>query len=72
MVRGFGITADNIAQNAEKTGPRIYTEDPDKLPDDMADSLIQDPDYKTGAEIMSAAKAMFVEELVMSPRMPAS
>jgi transcription elongation factor SPT6 len=69
FVRAFGITADGIAQNAEKTGRRVYTEDIDKRPDDLADTLVRDPDYKTGNDIISAAKAMFVEEIVVSPRM---
>ncbi|SMR43934.1 unnamed protein product [Zymoseptoria tritici ST99CH_3D1] len=69
MVRAFGITADAIAQNAEKTSRRTYTEDTDKLPEDLADTLVRDPDYKTGEEVMSRAKAMFAEEIAMSPRM---
>lgn len=69
FVRAFGITADGVAQNAEKTGRRMYTEDSDKRPDDLADTLVRDPDFKTGDDVLTAAKAMFVEELVMSPRM---
>ncbi|KAF2163702.1 hypothetical protein M409DRAFT_57201 [Zasmidium cellare ATCC 36951] len=69
LVRAFGITADGVAQNADKTGRRVYTEDPDKQPEDIADTLTRDPDMPTSKEVMSAAKAMFVEEIVMSPRM---
>ncbi|KAI5359068.1 Putative tex-like protein, HTH domain superfamily [Septoria linicola] len=71
LVRAFGITADGVAQNAENqaVGRRRYTEDPDRSPEDIADTLIRDPDYKTGEDVLVAAKAMFVEELVMSPRM---
>ncbi|KAL9533186.1 Transcription elongation factor [Sphaerulina musiva] len=71
LVRAFGITADAIAQNAENqaVGRRRYTEDPDQSPEDIADTLIRDPDYKTGEDVLAAAKAMFVEEIVMSPRM---
>ena len=69
LVRAFGITADGIAQNAEKVGRKTYTEDPDMRPDDLADTLIRDPDLKTGQDVMTAAKAMFVEEIVTSPRM---
>ncbi|KAF2726305.1 transcription elongation factor spt6 [Polychaeton citri CBS 116435] len=69
VVRAFGITADAFAVNAQKTGHRTYTEDTDKRPDDLADTLIQEPEFKTGQDVLKAAKAMFVEELVMSPRM---
>lgn len=69
LVRAFGITADAIAQNAEKVGGRIYTEDPDKQPEDLADDLTREPDFRTGTDVLNAAKAMFVEEIVMSPRM---
>ena len=69
VVRAFGITADQLARNADKSGRRTYTDDPDKRPDDMADSLVRDPDYPTGADVLRDAKAMFVEEIVMNPRM---
>ncbi|QIX00654.1 hypothetical protein AMS68_006171 [Peltaster fructicola] len=69
LVRAFGINADAIAQNAAKIGRKNYTEDPDMRPDDLADTLVQEPGYRTGAEVLTAAKAMFIEELVMSPRM---
>ena len=69
LVRAFGITADALAQNAEKTGPRTYTDDSDRRPDDLADTLVHDPDYRTGEDVLTAAKAMFTEEIVMSPRM---
>ncbi|KAF2093847.1 transcription elongation factor Spt6 [Rhizodiscina lignyota] len=69
LVRAFGITADNFARNVLDTGPRAYTDDPPELPDDLADSLLDPPEYTTGAQILRAGKAMFAEELVMSPRM---
>ncbi|KAK4996112.1 Transcription elongation factor spt6 [Elasticomyces elasticus] len=69
MVRAFGITADKFAQNTLEAGRKTYTEDPNERPDDMADSLIDASEFSTGAAVMLAAKAMFVEELVMSPRM---
>ncbi|OCK83182.1 transcription elongation factor-like protein spt6 [Lepidopterella palustris CBS 459.81] len=69
MVRAFGITADSFAQNVLATGRRQYTEDPTERPDDMADSLIEAPEYLTGQQVLRTAKAMYVEELVMSPRM---
>jgi transcription elongation factor SPT6 len=69
LVRAFGLTADAFAQNAAGSGPRHYTEDPSDRPDDLADSLLDPPEYTTGAQILRAAKAMYAEELVMSPRL---
>lgn len=68
MVRAFGITPDALAQNALKAGKKQYTEDPAERPDDMADSLTDDQ-YATGEQVTNAAKAMYSEELAMSPRM---
>ena len=72
LVRAFGITADAFAQNALKTeGRRQYTEDPGERPDDMADSesILDPPDYSSGAQCLRAAKAMFAEEITLSPKM---
>lgn len=71
MVRSFGITADNVAQNAlDKAGGtrRHFTDDPNDRPDDMSDSLV-DLQWSTSDQILRAAKHMYAEELFMSPRM---
>lgn len=68
LVRAFGITADAFAQNALKEGPRQYTEDPTEGPEEMADGFI-DNDFSSGSQVLKAAKTMFAEELVMSPKM---
>lgn len=68
VVKGFGITADSFAQSALEPSRRGYTDDPTERPDDMADRCI-DEDYPTGVLVLKAAKAMFAEELTMSPRM---
>ncbi|KAI6868567.1 transcription elongation factor spt6, partial [Hortaea werneckii] len=67
LVRAFGITADALAVNIEN-GPKTYTEDPDKRPDDLADTLIQEPEFRTSEDVLKAAKSMFIEELCNSPR----
>jgi len=67
VVRSFGITADAFAQNAAKEGVRTYAEDPNDSPDNLADAYI-DEEFATGTKVLKAAKAMFIEELVMSPR----
>lgn len=69
LVQAFGITADAVAQNALKAGKRIYTEDPSERPDDMADNLVDSEEYSTGSQVLQAAKAMFAEELSLSPRL---
>lgn len=72
LVRAFGISADAFAQNAlKKEGRRQYTEDPPERPDDMADSenILDPPDYSSGAQCLRAAKAMFAEEISLSPKM---
>ncbi|KAG8529504.1 uncharacterized protein KY384_006141 [Bacidia gigantensis] len=72
LVQAFGITADGFAQNASQKGNRRrYTEDPVERPDDMADSdsILDPPEYSSGAQCLRAAKNMFAEEIFMSPRM---
>lgn len=68
LVRAFGITADAFAQNALKEGRRQYTEDPAERPEEMADSFI-DTDFSNASHVLKAAKALFAEEIVMSPKM---
>lgn len=72
LVRAFGISADAFAQNAlMKEGRRQFTEDPTQRPDDMADSdeILDPPEYSSGAQCLRAAKAMFAEEIAISPKM---
>lgn len=72
LVRAFGISADAFAQNAmHKEARRQFTEDPSQRPDDMADSdeILDPPDYSSGTQCLRAAKAMFAEEITMSPKM---
>ncbi|GAB7350079.1 hypothetical protein MBLNU459_g0746t1 [Dothideomycetes sp. NU459] len=69
MVQAFGITADALAQNALKAGKKQYTEDPNERPDDMADGLLDSDEFSTASQVLAAAKAMYAEELALSPRM---
>ncbi|RDW87160.1 chromatin-remodeling histone chaperone SPT6 [Aspergillus mulundensis] len=68
LVRAFGISADAFAQNCLKEGRRQYTEDPSERPDDMADGFV-DNDFNNSSQVVKAAKGMFAEEIVMSPKM---
>ncbi|OKL63542.1 Transcription elongation factor spt6 [Talaromyces atroroseus] len=68
LVRSFGITADAFAQAASQNRRGQYTEDPEKPPEELADTAL-DADYTNATSALRAAKAMFVEELVTNPRM---
>jgi transcription elongation factor SPT6 len=69
LVRAFGITADAFAENALNLGgARNYADDPLDTPENMADTFI-DEEFATGTQAFRAAKAMFVEELAVSPKM---
>ncbi|PLB39348.1 chromatin-remodeling histone chaperone SPT6 [Aspergillus candidus] len=68
LVRACGITADAFAQNALKAGRRQYTEDPAESPEAVADGLC-DTDFASADHVTKAARAMFAEEMVMSPKM---
>lgn len=68
LVAAFGLTADQLAQSALRSGAPQPPEDPDVMPEDMADQLICEG-FSTGVQVMSASRAMFAEELFTSPRM---
>ncbi|KAJ5885265.1 Transcription elongation factor spt6 [Penicillium taxi] len=68
LVRAFGITAEAFAQNASKEGRRQYTEDPSERPEELADQFV-DSDFPNSAHVLKAAKSMFAEEIVQSPKM---
>ncbi|KAI9643239.1 Transcription elongation factor spt6 [Ciborinia camelliae] len=69
LVRAYGITADEVAQNVLMEGRKKYTEDPSLSPIDLADTLTSPEDFSTGDGVLSAARSMFAEELYMSPKM---
>jgi len=69
LVRAYGITADQVAQNALREGRKQYTEDASTTPIDLADSLTSEGEFSTGEQVLLAARQMFAEELFMNPRM---
>ena len=71
LVRAFGITANDFAQNALSKSRRHYTEDPSDRPEDLANSpdVLETPEYASGAHCLRAAKAMFAEEIALNPTM---
>ncbi|TAQ90193.1 hypothetical protein B7494_g1457 [Chlorociboria aeruginascens] len=69
LVRAYGITADQVAQNALRQGRKQYTEDSSTNPIDLADSLTSESEFSTGEQVLLAARQMFAEELFMNPRM---
>ncbi|CAG8949879.1 hypothetical protein HYFRA_00004207 [Hymenoscyphus fraxineus] len=70
LVQAYGITPDQVAQNALKEGRRQYVEDAASTPVNFADSLLESGnEFETGEQILLAARQMFAEELYMNPRM---
>ena len=69
LVKAYGITADQVAQNALGEGRKQYTEDSASNPIDLADSLTSDGEFSTGEQVLLAARQMFAEELFINPRM---
>ena len=69
LVRAYGITADQVAQNVLREGRKKYTEDASERPIDLADTLTSDSEFSTGEQVLLAARQMFAEELFMNPRM---
>jgi transcription elongation factor SPT6 len=68
LVRAFGITADAFARNVVREGVRTYTEDPADSPENLADNMI-DQEFSTGARVLKAGRALFVEQLAVNPRL---
>ena len=69
LVKAFGITADQVAQNALREGRKQYTEDSSITPIELADSLASAGEFSTGEQVLDAARQMFAEELFLNPRM---
>ncbi|KAF2841910.1 transcription elongation factor spt6 [Patellaria atrata CBS 101060] len=69
LVRALGVPADEFAKSAMMNTPRGDFDDPSMHPEDMADSLLDPPEYTSGSQVLRAAKHMYAEELTMSPRM---
>ncbi|OBT50660.1 hypothetical protein VE04_08830 [Pseudogymnoascus sp. 24MN13] len=69
LVRAYGISAEDIAKNALREGRKQYTEDPAVRPIELADTLTSDDEFRTGEQVLLAARQMFSEEMVMNPRM---
>lgn len=69
LVKAYGITPNQVAQNALREGRKQYTEDASETPIELADSLLVDSEFNTGEQILNAARQMYAEELFMSPRM---
>ncbi|ORY11700.1 SH2 domain-domain-containing protein [Clohesyomyces aquaticus] len=69
VVQAIGIRPDDFARKAD--APLLnsgFLDDPDKTPEELAETLVNPPEYSTGEQVLKAAKTMYVQELVMSPR----
>lgn len=69
LVKAYGISPDQVAQNALREGRKEYAEDAPLSPIDLADSLTSDSEFNTGEQVLQAARQMFAEELFNNPRM---
>ncbi len=69
LVRAYGTTADQIAQNLLREGRKQFTEDQPERPITIADDLTTEGEFSTGEQVLLAARQMFAEEMFMSPRM---
>jgi transcription elongation factor SPT6 len=69
LVKSYGITPDQVAQNAARDGRKTHIDDATQTPIDLADSLTSDSEFSTGEQVLLAARQMFAEELFMNPRM---
>jgi transcription elongation factor SPT6 len=68
FVHALGIKADDVAKAAQNDlVPNI--EDPELMPEELAESLVQEGEGSTGAQLLSSAKMMYIQELVTSPRL---
>lgn len=68
FVKAYGLTADQLAKNALRQGPKVSPDDDSQYPMDLADSLV-DENFPTGDQVIHAARQIFSEELYVSPRM---
>lgn len=68
LVRSFGISPNAVADAASKGRRGEYADDPEKPPEEFADSFV-DVEFSNGSRALSAAKAMFAEELAVHPKL---
>jgi transcription elongation factor SPT6 len=68
FVHAVGIRADDVAKRAEGDMRRVAPDDPDATPNDIAASLVSD-EYLTGEQVLRAAKMLYIQELIVSPRL---
>ncbi|RKF64293.1 Transcription elongation factor SPT6 [Golovinomyces cichoracearum] len=69
LVKLYGITPNQVAQNALQEGRKQYTEDASQAPIELADSLLSESEFGSGDKILLSARQMYAEELFTSPRM---
>ncbi|TGZ80510.1 transcription elongation factor Spt6 [Ascodesmis nigricans] len=67
LVRAFGITAEQYATNVSVGRKREFAEDPDVLPEILAEQYVDPPECSTGNTALDAAKAMLAQEIFHHP-----
>ncbi|KAJ4395404.1 Transcription elongation factor spt6 [Neurospora sp. IMI 360204] len=68
FVQALGITPDRLAKNILRESKKVTSDDDSRLPDDLADTLV-DAEFPTGEQVINAARQMLAEEMFASPRM---
>ncbi|KAF2274402.1 transcription elongation factor-like protein spt6 [Westerdykella ornata] len=69
FVHAIGVKPDDLARRAEAGTRDFEIEDPSQSPEDLAESLVQEPHYSSGAQVLRDAKATYIQELLTSPRL---
>ncbi|KAF2748415.1 transcription elongation factor Spt6 [Sporormia fimetaria CBS 119925] len=69
FVHAIGITPDQVALHAEKDEKNPPIDDLEQSPTDLAEQLVQEPEYSTGQQVLRAAKMAYVQELLVNPRL---
>ncbi|KAK6336552.1 Transcription elongation factor spt6 [Orbilia brochopaga] len=67
LVKAFGISAAEFALNVSLDQKRKFPDEPAEFPNEMADACVDGRDFKTGSEVLKAAKMMLAEEFFMNP-----
>ena len=66
IVRLFGITANQFAENFAENNKRHYADDPEEFPEDIAENFVSST-YLNAEAVLKAARTVFVEELTHNP-----
>jgi transcription elongation factor SPT6 len=69
LVRAIGITADQVAKNAEGGIKKPYIDNPGMTPEEFAETLLEPPEYTSASQVVKSAKMTYIQDLLVSPRL---